>query len=281
MALQTTGTIKHSQIMAEFEKTGKFALSADGAALIDKTTGQIIKESDFYGASARASDEGGFGDPAYQCWTAPTWKRAGDQNYRTNQKIGSCGWLTEVYGGNNQAAKSHQHGWRLGFYVFHGTMYNWDYHFKTRAENRDNWQTSITLFVRSPGKDYGLTTPIVDQPGTSFKLDASIGNIGKHVTEQGHYGKLLVVNANYYKDNAYTTFINDQGRCEAVGDPGWYGYFPETQEFVHNFDMKADLRNSSNGDKYEPMIYASCSSQLYSSTKYPRVEWYKMIIRPK
>jgi hypothetical protein len=52
MALPTTGTIKHSQIMAEFEKTGQFKLSADGAPLIDKSPSTIIKESDFYGASA-------------------------------------------------------------------------------------------------------------------------------------------------------------------------------------------------------------------------------------
>jgi hypothetical protein len=51
MPLPSTGTIGHAEIMAEFEKTGKFDLSADGAALIDKTTGQIINESDFYGAS--------------------------------------------------------------------------------------------------------------------------------------------------------------------------------------------------------------------------------------
>ena len=52
MPLPTTGTIKHSQIMGEFGHTGAFKLSADGASLIGKSPSTLIKESDFYGASA-------------------------------------------------------------------------------------------------------------------------------------------------------------------------------------------------------------------------------------
>ena len=53
MALQTNGTIGHSEIMAEFNKTGAFDLSAHGATLIGKSASTVIGETDFYGASNR------------------------------------------------------------------------------------------------------------------------------------------------------------------------------------------------------------------------------------
>lgn len=52
MALQNTGTVGHSEIMAEFGKTGAFDLSAHGAPLIGKTANTGINETDFYGATA-------------------------------------------------------------------------------------------------------------------------------------------------------------------------------------------------------------------------------------
>ena len=58
MALQTTGQISHTEIMAEFGvPAGQFQLSTDGGVLLQgvgdtKAPGDMIKESDFYGLSS-------------------------------------------------------------------------------------------------------------------------------------------------------------------------------------------------------------------------------------
>jgi hypothetical protein len=59
--------LSHSMIMAEFGHSAntEWKISSDGAAYINFTVGNIIKESDFYSKSAQSVEQNQTGDPQY------------------------------------------------------------------------------------------------------------------------------------------------------------------------------------------------------------------------
>jgi hypothetical protein len=285
MALPTTGTIGHAEIMAEFEKTGKFDLSADGAPLIDKSPSTLINESDFYGASAKAPDEGGLGDPSYMCFQRPWENPTNNYTFKTQTALSPCGWHTQCYGGNNQASKRYHWGWRMYMYVFHGKSYNWSYDMEYSLENRNQWQSSLKILIAR----LGINAPIGDNQyvGASPSQD-TIGQFGTSGLWHGQDAKtksdsvIFDADANYYQTNGYLKYINSAAKCEMHdGGSEYTGYFPGNGRITETFVANSKLRGGVSGDKAEPFLYALASSQLYSSTKYPTLKAYKMVITPR
>ena len=160
MALHTTGTIKHSQIMAEFEKTGKFALSADGAPLIEKPTNRIIKESDFYGADNTPPGVNG-----WPCQTEMIETCAA--GFLANPKEYSNPCRYEWGRGATAHAKGSAH-YDLKFAISPNTQYEIDYDFyMVRGGKSGSWwghglihwitQTACTDKSYLPSGSYTLT----------------------------------------------------------------------------------------------------------------------------